>query len=60
LRITIELVDGWWDWTVEGDANARAPYCGTADTFFGAYEGIARTIQDKKRHPYNPKVRTEY
>ena len=60
LKITIEYDGTWWDWTVEGDENARAPYCGVADSLTLAYDGIVTGIQAKKRHPYNPSVRTEY
>lgn len=60
LTITIHFDGKWWDWTVEGDENARAPYCGAAVSLDLAYEGIVETIKDKKRHPYKPNVRTEY
>jgi hypothetical protein len=61
LKITIELNDGWWDWDVEDDPNARGTYCGTTSrSVRSACEDMLQAIQDKARHPYNPKVRTEY
>jgi len=60
LKITFEHIDGFWDWTVEGDDNARAPYCGTATGLSLAYDGCLQAIQYKARHPYKPHVRTEY
>ena len=60
LKITLEHDGEWWDWTVEGDENARGPYCGAADTYWHAFESIASVMQAKKRNPYRPNVRTEY
>lgn len=60
LKITIEYNRGWWDWTVEGDDNARAPYCGTAIGLSLAYDGCLQAIQYKARNPYKFNVRTEY
>ena len=60
MKITFEKNDGWWDWTVEEDPNARGSYCGTANRLHVAYTGMAEAMKDKARHPYSPKVRTEY
>ena len=60
LKITFEYDGTWWDWSVEGDENARAPYCGANDTFSTAYDAVVRCIQFNKRNPYNPNARTEY
>lgn len=60
FKITVEEVDGWFDWIVEGDRNARGPYCGGGRNLEDVLASIAETVKDKRRHPYNPKVRTEY
>lgn len=60
MKIIFENNGGWWDWTVEGDDNARAPYCGTAMGLSLAYDGCLQAIQDKARRPYKSNVRTEY
>jgi hypothetical protein len=60
LKITIEEIDGWYDWIVEGDRNSRGPYCGGARILDEALDSIADTVRSKKRHPYNPRTRTEY
>lgn len=60
FKVTIEEVDGWYDWIVEGDRNARGPYCGGGRNFEAVLDSIASTVKDKRRHPYNPRVRTEY
>ena len=60
FKITIEDIDGWYDWVVEGDRNARGPYCGGGRNLSEVLDSIDRCVRDKRRHPYNPKVRTEY
>lgn len=60
FKITIEDIDGWYDWVVEGDRNARGPYCGGGRNLYEVLDSIAETVKSKARHPYNPKVRTEY
>ena len=60
MKITFEKNGEWWDWTVEGDENSRGSYCGTATCLHVAYTGMAEHMKHLNRHPYNPKVRTEY
>lgn len=60
FKITIEEVDGWFDWIVEGDRNSRGAYCGGGRNLNQVLDSIAATVKDKARHPYTPKTRTEY
>lgn len=61
IKITIEeLRDGWFDWIVEGDPNARGAYCGGARLLERAIDEMADAIRDKRRHPYTPTTRIEY
>lgn len=61
LTITITDEGAWFDWTVDNDDNARAPYCGaTRAGWHEALESALQAIAYKKRHPYQPSVRTEY
>lgn len=59
LKITIEQIDGWWDWTVKNDPNSRGAYCGTAQGVTMAYEEALQAIQSKARNPHQYKIRTE-
>lgn len=51
MKITIELHKGWYDWIVEGDRNARGPYCGGGRNLDEVLDSISRTVKDKRRHP---------
>ena len=60
MKIEIEFDGTWWDWRVEDDPNSRAGYCGGAIDLQQAMEAITEAIKEKKRHPFNYNVRTEY
>lgn len=62
MTITLTYEGEWYDWTVSGDSNARdGEYCGAVRG--GWEEALASALSVvayKKRHPYQPRVRTEY
>lgn len=64
MKIIIEIISErnqtWYDWTVEGDPNARGDYCGTTNNWSEIWPSIDEAISRQARHPYNPKLRTEY